>query len=138
MIQQLPRISNGKFTCSYELDEQFIRCTYRAKRVGQRDVIDRVYFNYNHIYELYESVWLSSTWPIKGIMQSKMSFLDGRPILNSQADFFIGNQVTEYVKDELEVSEKGGFQRETYIRLSTDKPGYWRHHMTEFVYKKPD
>lgn len=129
------RVLNGILICQESLDNQFIKCTYEIKRPGKIRGLDVVYFNYNSIYEVYESVWLSSTWPIKGLFQGTLQKNNDRFILNTLGQFEIENNVTEYVKGELIVQVEGlnlnSFIRKTHIRTSDYEEGVWHHHMTE-------
>ena len=106
------------------------------KRPGKIRGLDVVYFNYNSIYELYESVWLSSTWPVKVILQGNLQKESDSHILKTSAQFKIENNVTEYVKDEMKtmISKEqitNSFIRKTHIRTSDFEEGVWHHHMTE-------
>ena len=125
----------GTLVCEESLDGQFIKCTYDMKRPGKTRGLDVVYFNYNHIYGYYESVWLASTWPIKGIMQLELSSDPNYSTLNSKGQFRIENDIMEYVKGEMKFeksgSEMNSFKRETMIRTSEYEEGVWYHHMTE-------
>ena len=129
------RILKGTLDCEESLDDQFIKCTYEMQRPGKIRGLDVVYFNYNSIYDLYESVWLSSTWPIKGILQGKLSLNEGQKALSTSTEFEIENKVMEYVRDELilEIADSGenSFVRKTHIRTSNYEEGVWHHHMTE-------
>lgn len=130
------RVLNGTLICEESLDGQFIKCTYEMERPGKIRGLDVVYFNYNSIYKLYESVWLSSTWPIKGILQGNLQKEAERYILSTSGQFQIENNVTEYVRDEMKTIKSKGenlnsFVRETHIRTSNFEEGVWHHHMTE-------
>ena len=130
------RVLNGALICEESLDGQFIKCTYEMKRPGKTRGLDVVYFNYNSIYDLYESVWLSSTWPIKGILQGHLQKESDYYILSTSGQFKIENNVTEYVTDEMKtlISKEhkiNSFIRKTHIRTSEFEEGVWHHHMTE-------
>ena len=134
------RTMKGTLVCEESLDGQFIKCTYEMQRPGKIRGLDVVYFNYNNIYDLYESVWLSSTWPIKGILQGHLKKDSTHFSLNTSAQFKIENEVTEYVKDELIIGTTpatlNSFTRKTLIRTSEDEEDVWLHHMTETATKK--
>jgi len=126
------RILKGTLVCKAALDDQFINCRYEMERPGKVRGLDEVFFNYNPIYEVYESLWLSSTWPIKVLMQGTLGQEDEKVILSTSASFLIENNVMEYVKGELTLD--GGsdsFIRKTLIRTSEYEEGEWLHHMTE-------
>ncbi len=130
------RVLKGALICEESLDGQFIKCTYEMKRPGKTRGLDVVYFNYNSIYGLYESVWLSSTWPIKGILQGNLQKESDYYILSTSGQFKIENNVTEYVRDEMKsIKSKerkmNSFIRKTHIRTTNFKEGDWHHHMTE-------
>lgn len=132
------RVLKGTLVCNTALDGQFVECEYEMQRPGKIRGLDVVYFNYNAIYGLYESVWLSSTWPIKGILQSTLQKNKDEYIMESSGQFKIENDVMEYVKGKLilEVknnSEFNSFTRFTHIRTSEYEEGVWHHHMTEKV-----
>ena len=99
------------------------------ERPGKKRALDEVFFNYNPIYDSYESLWFSSTWPIKVLLQGTLEKLENHTILKTSARFKIENDVTEYVKDELIYSDQDLFNRETHVR--TDEADDWYHHMTE-------
>ncbi len=130
-----PRILTGTLSCENAMDNQFIKCTYEMERPGKIRGLDEVYFNYNSIYECYESLWLSSTWPIKVLMQGQMEKNSNGFLLKTSAEFLIQNKVTEYVKGEMSISRENGeyasFFRKTFIRTSKDEEGVWIHHMNE-------
>jgi len=129
------RTYNGTLVCEESLDGQFIKCVYEMQRPDKIRGLDVVYFNYNNIYNLYESVWLSSTWPIKGMLQGDLKKDADQLTLNTSGQFKIENEVTEYVKDELILGTKeeelNSFTRKTLIRTSEYEAGVWHHHMTE-------
>lgn len=129
------RTMNGKLVCEESLDGQFIKCRYEMERPGKIRALDVVYFNYNHIYGFYESVWLSSTWPIKGIMQVGLQKNGDGYTMNTSGQFKIENDVMEYVKGTLVAPEKDGninsFVRKTNIRTSEYEEGVWHYHMIE-------
>lgn len=131
------RVLNGSLICEKSLDDQFIKCTYEIKRSGKIRGLDVVYFNYNSIYELYESIWLSSTWPIKGVFQGTLQKNTDHFILSTSGQFEIENNVTEYVKGELIIQAKelnlNSFTRKTHIRTTNFDEGVWHHHMTEIA-----
>lgn len=134
-----PRTLNGTLVCDYSMDKQFIKCTYEMQRPGKIRGLDVVYFNYNSIYELYESMWLSSTWPIKGILQGQLNKQAESLLLHTAGQFPIQDGVMEYVRDSLIAEnlqkDNTSFFRKTYIRTSKDPDGYWLHHMNESVIK---
>lgn len=129
------RILNGTLVCKESLGGKFINCTYEINRPGKIRGLDVVYFNYNSIYNMYESMWLSSTWPIKVLMQGTLQKNEDNIILITSAQFEIENNVTEYVNGELTIGTKesnlNSFTRKTFIRTSNSEEGAWRHHMTE-------
>ncbi len=130
-----PRVLKGTLTCAMAMDDQFVRCTYEMERPGRIRGLDEVYFNYNPIYETYESLWLSSTWPVKVLMQGDLIKTDEGQRLNTKAQFLIQDGITEYVKDELVLSESDAadmsFFRQTFIRTNNDAEDDWYHHMNE-------
>lgn len=132
------RILNGTLSCEWSMDNQFIKCSYVMERLGKISGLDEVYFNYNPIYGKYEHMWLSSTWPIKVLMQGDLTSRGSVLQLNSAAEFPIGNEVLEYVKSELTIDsvEPVSFQRKTHIRTSKNNANNWRHHMTEKARKQ--
>lgn len=129
------RVLHGTLLCEESLDGQFINCIYEIERPGKVRGLDVVYFNYNSIYDKYESLWLSSTWPIKVLMQGELESSKDEFMLNTLATFPLEEGLTEYVKDELVANEeepnKKSFFRKTFIRTSNDKEGVWTHHMNE-------
>lgn len=130
------RVLKGTLICEESLDGQFIKCTYEMKRPGKIRGLDVVYFNYNSIYKLYESVWLSSTWPIKGILQGNLQKGTDHYILSTSGQFKIENNMIEYVRDEMKTIKSkeqnlNSFVRKTHIRTSNFEEGVWHHHMTE-------
>ena len=133
------RVMKGSLICKESLDGKFINCRYEMTRPGKANGIDEVFFNYNSIYDTYESLWLSSTWPIKVLMQGTLQRTNGKLNLNTLADFEIENGVIEYVKDELILDgtreSQSSFKRETHIRTSNSKDNAWIHHMTEVAEK---
>ncbi len=137
---QSPKSTQGTLTCQYALDKKFIHCRYEMQRPGKIRGLDEVYFNYNGIYNQYESMWLSSTWPVKVLLQGELIMQANQQILNTKASFPIDGGRMEYVRDEMtlkiEKSSVGSFQRETFIRTSDDAEGVWKHHMTEIAKRK--
>ena len=61
---------NGTLDCKKALSDQFIKCIYFFERENRPPINDVVYFNYNSIYDAYESLWVSATWPIKVTMSA--------------------------------------------------------------------
>lgn len=131
-----PRILRGTLDCKMVMDDKFIQCRYEMERPGQIRGLDEVYFNYNEIYEHYESLWLSSTWPIKVLMQGQLENQDST-VLSSQAQFEIQDNLMEYVKGILTLNKQGtSFERRTLIRTSKDPEDQWRYHMLEVATRK--
>lgn len=130
-----PRVLKGTLSCEWTIDKTFIKCIFNMERPGRTRALDVVYFNYNRIYKQYEHLWLSSTWPVKVLMQGDMTENAKGIVLKSTAMFSIGKGITEYVKGELITKGKRAsvksFQRKTYIRTSRDKKGVWCYHMIE-------
>jgi len=129
------RVMNGTLVCKSALDDQFINCTYEMERPGKVRGVDEVFFNYNRIYKVYESLWLSSTWPIKVLMQGNLEREVENLNLSTKAEFLIENEVMEYVRGELLIgadkANQNSFTRQTYIRTSKMEKDDWLHHMTE-------
>ena len=124
------RTLKGTLVCKESLDEKFINCRYEVERPGKIRGLDEVFFNYNSIYGKYESLWLSSTWPIKVLMSGNLTREGNNIILSTEANFKIENGVTEFVRDTLVLDGKGNsFVRKTNIRTSETED--WYHHMTE-------
>ncbi len=132
-----PRVMHGTLSCEEAMDGNFIHCTYEMERPGKIRGLDVVYFNYNSIYDTYESLWFSSTWPIKVLMQGTLEERRDGLSLRTSAQFQIENGVTEYVKGELMTNsatmDLSSFTRQTMIRTSEYEEGEWYHHMTEVV-----
>lgn len=130
------RTLTGNLTCKWSLDSTFIKCNYQMNRPGKRRALLTTYYNYNSITDNYESLWLSSTWPVKVLMKGELSE-DGM-VLKTNAEFLIEDGITEFVKDELYVKNYGtdslSFFRKTYIQTSKEK--VWRHHMNDEAIKK--
>ena len=126
------RVLEGRLSCEIVMDSTFINCRYEMERPAQIRSIDEVYFNYNPIYDTYESLWLSSTWPIKVLMQGTLEHNGGKHMLKTEASFEIANKIMEFVRDELVITSDGAtFSRQTHIRTSEYAKGEWLHHMTE-------
>ena len=133
----------GSLDCTETLSGTYVFCKYEFIRDDARPVIDDVYFNYNPIYDRFESVWMSATWPIKVILAGSLDTEGSISTLNTAAEFSIEDDVTEYVRDELsfrvEEPVPAGFTRNTHIRTSEYEEGAWRHHMIETATRKtPD
>lgn len=133
------RILAGELSCKWALDSTFIECTYLLERPGKRRGIDRVYFNYNTIYDKYESTWMSSTWPIKATSSGEPSKGDERSVLTTRSEFPIHDGIIEFVKTDWQINWLNGqydISRKTFIRTSKDAPDYWFHHMNEQLIQK--
>nr|WP_288935157.1 DUF1579 family protein [uncultured Allomuricauda sp.] len=128
-----PRILQGTLECQLLMDGQFIQCTYEMQRSNKNRALDVVYYNYNSIHNKYESMWLSSTWPIKVLMQGDLITKEKHLQLKTYSKFLIDNDIIEYVQDELIISKNKpkSLQRKTYIRTSEDSEGSWKYHMLE-------
>ncbi len=125
-----PRTLEGTMTCNWVMDSSYIKCQYQLERSGKKDALNDVYFNYNIISGKYESIWMSSTWPVKVLLTGTMQNNEDSIKLETFAEFPIENGLTEYVKDVLII--KAGmenFQRKTYIRTSEEAE--WRYHSLE-------
>lgn len=132
------RSLTGILSCEWTMDNKFIKCSYAIERPNKVQGLDRVFFNYNPIYDKYEYMWLSSTWPIKVLMQGDLATKGSTAQLSTASEFAIGNEVREYVRSKLVINmaEPDSFQRQTHIRTSKDDEGKWRHHMTEIARKR--
>ncbi len=125
-----PRILEGTMVCDWNLDSTFIKCEYALAREGKKDALNDVYFNYNQISGQYESMWMSSTWPVKVLLQGNLEN-DGDTLrLTTNAEFPIENNLTEYVRDILVIAKgSNSYYRKTYIKTSAEKD--WRYHTIE-------
>ncbi len=121
----------GSLDCDRALDDQFIQCAYYFERPGAAPINDRVYFNYNEIYGVYESLWLSATWPIKVTMRAKPIETIEKFVWD--AEFLIEDDVTEWVHSTWSLCDDGGFSRRTEIRTSRNREDQWIHWMDERV-----
>lgn len=117
--------------CAQALSEQFVKCAYYFERPGLAPIHDEVFFNYNDIYGVYESLWLSATWPIKVLMTAKPDTRSDT--LNWEARFEIEDGVTEWVRSLWTVSGEAAFTRNVEIRTSRQATPDWMHWMTESV-----
>ncbi len=128
-----PRILKGTLVCERALDSTYLKCIYDIDRPDKVRGLDVVYFNYNSIYKEYESLWLSSTWPIKVLMRIDLLKDDKQKKLKTEAQFKIENDITEFVKDELVIQNENhnSFKRQTLIRTSDSKDDKWINHMVE-------
>ncbi len=125
------RSFDGSLGCEKSLSDQFVKCAFYFERPGAAPINDRVYFNYNEIYGVYESVWLSATWPIKVTMRAKPIETNEKFIWD--AEFLIEDGVTEWVRSTWSLCNDGGFSRRTEIRTSRDPEDQWMHWMDERV-----
>ena len=100
---------------------------------GRANAMDIIYFNHNNIYNEYESLWLSSTWPIKVLLQGDLTMVENKKMLNTTASFLIENGITEYVRDEMVLANNTpkSFIRKTYVRTSKDNGEKWLYQMLE-------
>ena len=130
------RTVNGTLKCSKALSERFIKCTYFFERKGRAPIHDDVFLNFNAVYGVYESVWLSATWPIQVIMSAKPSKSPGRLVWDS--NFLIENNVREWVRSTWTIDNDGGtFARKTDIRTSRHPDANWTHWMNESANRTP-
>ena len=124
------RTLKGSLGCAEGIGGAYIRCRYVLPRSGQTPAIEEVYFNYNPIYSRYEALWLSSTWPIKVVMQGDLVPEPSGLVLSGQAEFLIQNGLTESVRSEHRL-QKDGFVYRVFVRTSDSPEGVWREHMVE-------
>ncbi|MEQ8924681.1 MAG: DUF1579 family protein [Fulvivirga sp.] len=118
----------GTMSSVYSLDSTFIECRFEFERPNQKRAMDLVFFNYNSIYNQYESVWLSSTWPVIVLMEGKIE----QNVLSTVAKFPLGDGRTEYVRDTIEFTENKLFRR-TYITTDSTQVNWTFHLMEESV-----
>ncbi|MEM9495061.1 MAG: hypothetical protein AAGA09_03585 [Pseudomonadota bacterium] len=128
------RIAAGDLGCKKALSQQFVRCAFYFERPEQPPIHDVVFFNYNEIYGVYESLWLSATWPIKVLMRAEPAAPGAS--LRWEADFLIEDGVREWVRSEWRLGEDGAFTRRVEIRTSNDPAGDWLHWMDERAVRK--
>ncbi|NAY93019.1 hypothetical protein GTQ34_13930 [Muricauda sp. JGD-17] len=132
-----PRNLKGTLKCEYAANEQFVKCTYNFKRPNKSNAMDIVYLNFNGIYRRHESLWISSAWPIKVLMQGNIDFMEEELIHTSKAQFQITDTVTEYVQSTLRMKlYKALFVRDTDIKTSKDS--VWHFHLREKAVKISD
>ncbi|QSE96110.1 DUF1579 family protein [Fulvivirga lutea] len=115
----------GKMSSVYSLDSAFIECRFEFERPDKKKAIDLVFFNYNSLFNQYESMWLSSTWPVKVLMEGKIE----QNVLSTAAQFPLGNGQTEYVRDTLEFTNNKLLRR-TYITTDSTLRN-WTYHLLE-------
>ena len=129
------RSATGSLICEDALQNTYIRCTYFFERPDSGPIHDVVFFNYNPIYEQYEALWLSATWPVKVTMRaSKDGPFEDRTI-DWEASFLIEGGVTEWVRSAWALNGQDGFTRRTDIRTSRHPDGQWTHWMNEKVFR---
>ncbi len=126
---EFERAMDGSLECDQAVSDQFIKCRFQFDRPDGAPIHDIVYFNYNGIYGVYESLWLSATWPIKVLMNAKP--IETNENFVWRADFLIQDEVREWVRSEWTRCDDGGFSRRTEIRTSRDPEGQWLHWMDE-------
>lgn len=134
------RVVDGSLVCELALNDNHIFCRYRFEREDAPTIIEHVYFNYNSIYEQYEAIWVSGTWPIKVLMAGDLNKDDNTTTLESAAEFSIGNDRLEQVRSSLKFEGNhqpiSRFTRTTHIRV-TESASFddvdWLHHMTEIA-----
>ncbi|MBI1392191.1 MAG: hypothetical protein GC152_05545 [Alphaproteobacteria bacterium] len=123
------RRSEGSLACARAIEEASIRCEYYFERTNAGPIRDVAYFNYNGVYDAYESIWLSATWPVKNTMAAPAF---GAPTtLIWESTFLIEGGVREWVRTAWSGDGDASFSRRVDIRTSRDPKGAWRHWMTE-------
>ncbi len=128
------RDHEGSLNCEAAVEGQFIKCVYHFERRDKPAIHDEVFFNYNPIYGVYESVWLSATWSIKTTMSSTPEQDSATMVWNSE--FPIEDGVTEWVRSEWTIAAEGEFSRRLFIRTSRDPEAEWTHWMDEHSTRK--
>jgi len=117
----------GYLTCQEALRGAYVHCRYELTN-DETVIEEEVYFNFNSIYDRYEALWLSPTWPIKVIMGGSIQGSEFRAL----AEFPIEDGVVEYVRSQHRWAGDNAFEYDVAIRTSADPEGTgWRQHMVE-------
>lgn len=122
------RTQEGTLTCNRAVLDAYIHCLFDFDRPDRGPARDDVFHNYNSEYGRHESMWLSSTWPIKVIMSGDMDV--SARTLTAASQFPLANDVIEYVRSTYRWDDDS-IVRETHIRTSEDLEDDWTYHMIE-------
>ncbi|MEP5612179.1 MAG: DUF1579 family protein [Cyclobacteriaceae bacterium] len=129
-----PGVQEGTMCCGWVMDSTYIKCKYALERPSKKQALNDVYFNYNPLSKKFESMWMSSTWPVKVLLVGDMSNQNDTTILTTRAEFPIENNLTEHVRDVLTIENGSSrYIRKTYIRTSTETE--WKYHSLEEAYR---
>jgi len=131
---QKERQYEGTLSCAWAMDSTYIECIYVMERPEKKRGLDQVYFNYNSIYDQYESMWLSSTWPIKATSKGELVTKGNNLEMSTGAEFPIQDGLTEFVKTTWQITwvdDHYDISRQTFIRTNKDVEEDWFHHMNE-------
>lgn len=122
------RTQEGTLTCNRAVLDAYIRCLFDFDRPDRGPSRDDVFYNYNDEYGRYESMWLSSTWPIKVVMSGDMDV--SARTLAAASQFPLAGDMIEYVRSTYRWNDDS-IVRETHIRTSEDPEDDWTFHMVE-------
>lgn len=113
-----PITATGERVCAYYLNEDYVKCETQRSYSSGRSGVSSSLHNYNHLYGYYESIYLSSGWPIKPFGKTTIS-KDGDAIFwVNEFEFQTGDGRTENVRAEITVSGDV-METEEFIMLST-------------------
>lgn len=129
------RGAHGTLSCESVLEDAYIRCHYRLTADGRPPINEVVYLNFNDIYEQYESLWISSAWPIKNTMSAKPAAIPGT--LHWTSEFLIENGVTERVQTQWKIG-RDTVERRVEIRTSEDPSNSWLFWIQERLVRAPE
>lgn len=130
-----PKTLEGAMCCEWVMDSTYIKCEYALERQDKKNALNDVYFNYSAISEKYESMWMSSTWPVKVLLAGDIRNEKDTIRLETCAEFSIGNGIIEHVRDVLTIKIGAvNFNRKTYIKTSEETE--WKYHSLEEASQK--
>lgn len=125
---------NGTRTCSYTMGEAYIVCRDEVERtMGGEKLNPRIgynYHNYNAIYEVYESIFLNSNWPIKPIANFTIQEAGENLVMESVITFSLPGEQIETVKTTY-IFDGQSIVAEQYIHVSDQPEGEWRYNFWE-------
>lgn len=125
----------GIRTCKYVLDKAYIRCDTEVRRSNGRTRKVVSLHNYNAIYDIHESLYYFSNWPIKPIARATIAREDGVVSWLNEFEFLISVGKTEYIRSEFSYQD-GVMENVEYMRTSDEPDNAWRINYREHLTRR--
>lgn len=131
-----PRQSEGEKVCAYFLDTSYVKCESTLTNANGSVRTAGSLHNYNRIYSYHESLYYSSTWPIKPLGRSTITRKGNEILWVNEFEFPLSDDRIEYVRAEMTLSGDIMETKEFIKRSNPEDEGEFKLEYVERLVRK--